>query len=394
MGRWISLALGLFTLPAMAEEVDVSGFIALETRYFFNDPVFPGQNDAPEGSLILNPEFRYDTDDGRHQFTFIPFLRQDSRDAKRSHGDIREAWWLYLGDDWEILAGVNKVFWGVTESRHLVDIINQTDLVEDLDQEDKLGQPMVQLSTLRDWGNISFFVLPGFRERTFPGIEGRLRNNPVIDTDNPLYESGSEEYHVDFALRYAHTFDDFDVGAYWFNGTSREPRFVPNADGSALRPLYELIDQIGVDVQYTKDAWLLKFEGITRKGQGKTFNAAVGGFEYTYYQVFDSNADVGLLFEYLYDGRDRNAPPTSFNDDIFFGLRLALNDVEDSSLLSGVVMDPDSGEHFLSFEAETRVGEDTTLEARLRTFHDAQPRDALRPFVEDDYLQLRLASYF
>ncbi|MDD7885073.1 hypothetical protein [Flavivirga sp. 57AJ16] len=44
----------------------------------------------------------------------------------------------------------------MTESNHLVDIINQTDAVETFDGEEKLGQPMVQLS----WGtdNIILFM--------------------------------------------------------------------------------------------------------------------------------------------------------------------------------------------------------------------------------------------
>ena len=67
------------------------------------------------------------------------------------------------------------MFWGVTELRHLVDIINQTDLVENLDGEQKLGQPMVQLTLLKDWGTLDFFAMPYFRERTFTGPDGRPR---------------------------------------------------------------------------------------------------------------------------------------------------------------------------------------------------------------------------
>jgi hypothetical protein len=50
-----------------------------------------------------------------------------------------------------------------------VDIINQTDLVENIDGEDKLGQPMVHFSYFGDWGVVDFFLLPYLRERTYPG---------------------------------------------------------------------------------------------------------------------------------------------------------------------------------------------------------------------------------
>jgi len=49
-----------------------------------------------------------------------------------------------------LLVGINSVFWRVVESNHLVDILNQTDLIEDIDGEEKLGQPMISLSTQQD----------------------------------------------------------------------------------------------------------------------------------------------------------------------------------------------------------------------------------------------------
>ena len=84
-------------------------------------------------------------------------------DDRRSHFDVRELMYQRVFDDFELRAGLGRVFWGVTESYHLVDIINQTDLVEDIDLEDKLGQPLVNLTLIRDWGALDLFALPGCR---------------------------------------------------------------------------------------------------------------------------------------------------------------------------------------------------------------------------------------
>ena len=384
----------LAAAPAVAEELNISGFIGLETRISTQSPQFDGQESEAEGSLLFNPEFRYRTANRHHQFSFIPFLRADSRDAERTHFDIREAYWLYRGGEWEILTGFNKVFWGVAESRHLVDIINQTDLVEDIDQEDKLGQPMINVIAVRDWGTVGIFVLPGFRERTFPGKQGRLRTPISVETDDVEYESGVKDRHVDFALRYSNYFGDWDVGAYYFYGTGREPRLLPNADSTRLVPQYEIIHQSGIDIQYTKEAWLWKFEGIAREGQGDAFAALVGGFEYTFYQIKETAADLGVLFEYLYDGRDNRAPPTAFDNDIFTGLRLALNDVQDTQILAGLVWDPDTSESFYNLEAERRFGNRISAELRVRVFSGANPNDLLFGFERDDYIQLRVSWFF
>ncbi len=373
--------------------VDVAGFVGVETRLFPWDARFQGQEGHGEISLIVNPEFRYRSPGGKHQFSFIPYFRLDSRDGERSHFDIREAYWLYKGGSWEVLTGFNRVFWGVTESSHLVNVINQVDLVEDLDGEDYLGQPMINFTTFQDWGQIDIYLLPGFRERSFPGPEGRLRTPIPVETSQPIYTSDLGQKHVDVALRYSHYFGDLDVGLYYFWGTGREPTLVPNPDQTFFNPRYDIISQAGLDLQYTKDAWLFKFEGIIRQGQGKTFGAFVAGTEYTLYQIFGA-ADLGLLFEYLHDGRDANAPVTAFEDDIFAGMRLALNDVQNTSLLVGAIIDPSSSETLYTIEAERRLGQHFVIELRARFFTGANPGETLFSISRDDYIQLRLARYF
>jgi hypothetical protein len=381
--------------PARGEEVDVSGSIELQVRAFWNDPAWIGQDDqALQGTLVSTTEFRWRNEEGNQRASLIPYLRWDATDSDRSLVDLHEAYWAYEGRDYEILVGSNTVFWGVTESVHLVDIINQTDFAGDIDGEDKLGQPMVSLALQRDWGEISAFVMPYFSERTFAGVDGRFRPQLPIDTDRAQYESSSRESHVDFALRYSHYFGDVDIGLYAFSGTSREPRFVAADDGQSLLPVYDLIDQVGLDLQYTSEAWLWKLEAIARDGYVSTFAAAVGGFEYTFYQVSESSADIGLLLEYQYDGRNELEPITIADNDVFLGTRFALNDVQDTAVLAGVSYDVRTGETFVNIEAERRFGEDWFVELRVRAFSGAEQGDATYWLQQDDYAQLSIARFF
>ncbi len=374
--------------------IDLSGFVAFETRAFTQNAKHPGQDNGAQASLIFQPEFRYRTENRKHQFSVIPFYRQDSQDDERSHFDLREAYWLWLGDEWEILTGINKVFWGVTESRHLVNIINQTDSVEDLDGEDYLGQPMVNIATQRDWGRIDAYILPGFRERSFPGTDGRFRAALPVDTDNAQYESSADEKHVDFAARYSHYFGEWDVGASYFYGTDREAVLSLNNARTRLIPTYNIINQAGIDIQYTNESWLWKFEGIMREGQGDTFAAAVGGFEYTFYQIHNNAWDLGVLAEYQYDGRDASAPVSTQDEDIFLGARLALNDIQDTELLAGFSIDHNTGEQFYNVEAQRRLGSDYEIEIRARFFTGSDINEDAFAIEQDDYIQLRLSKYF
>lgn len=400
---WALVGVILSAEPGKSQEVDwsdveFSGYVAGETRIFPQSPKFDEQDDAHVSpSAVLQPELRYEWNRRDDRVTFIPFLRLDADDENRTHGDIRELNWFHVGDDWDSVLGIGKVFWGVAESRHLVDIVNQTDLVESPDQEDKLGQPMANLNLLRDWGTLSVFVLPGFRERTFPDDDARLRGALPIASGDATYESDAEQWHVDFALRYAHSIDNWDFGVAHFYGTAREP-VLRNATSDTgqpvLRPHYDLIHQTSVDLQYTTGPWLLKLEALTRSGQGDRFVAAVGGFEYTIFSIGDSDADLGLLAEYLHDGRDTRAPATPFEDDVFLGTRLTLNDIEDTALLAGVVLDLDQEERVFSLEFERRLSDHLKLEIEGQAFDNIDDDDILGGFARDSFIEIRLSWFF
>jgi hypothetical protein len=193
----------LSTNFVQAANFEISGYAGFEWREHFEKGQFNNANNTQADrqlGLTVEPEMVWSLADGEHTIVFKPYARLDSEDEERSHADIRELSWMTYGDDWELTAGLSKVYWGVAESQHLVDIINQTDFVEAPDGEDKLGQPMIKFTAIRDWGTVIGFVLPGFRERTFPGEQGRFRTALLIDTDNAEYQAGEEDAHVDRCL--------------------------------------------------------------------------------------------------------------------------------------------------------------------------------------------------
>ena len=130
-GVWLST---LLPLLAQAQDpglhMDMAGSAGIELRTFPADAQFDDQFNGLEPSAYLQPEFRASSENEKEQFTFMPFARLDGRDQRRTHADIRELYWRHIDDDVEVLAGETRVFWGVTEFRHLVYIINQTDLIE------------------------------------------------------------------------------------------------------------------------------------------------------------------------------------------------------------------------------------------------------------------------
>ncbi len=389
------LAFALALIPQGPVRAQLTAEVGLESRGYFKGPLFSGQ-DRHDASVSLEAEFYREWDDRRQSITVEPFVRLDFADKERTHFDLRELSWQYVFESWELRVGLRKVFWGVTESLHLVDVINQTDLVENVDGEDKLGQPMVNAAFIRPWGTVELFALPYFRERTFQGTDGRLRQSVLVDEDDVRYQSGAEEHHFDWAVRWSHYIGSFDLAVSYFDGTNRDPRLEPvlnDRGGVALTPFYEQMEQLGVEGQYTSGGWLLKLEGLTRDVQLGRYWAFAGGFEYTIPQVLGTNADLGLLSEYLFDDRG-DAATTPFEGDVTFGGRLAFNDVQSSELLAFVVADVEGDGNLLSVEGSRRFGSDWIVTLETRVFFGAAPEDFLYGLRQDDYVGLALRRYF
>jgi hypothetical protein len=363
-----------------------------EYRYFLEEAQFPDQLDHYP-AMAIRPEYSLEWNDGYESINFTGFFRLD-RDDERTHWDIRELYYQKAKNNWELSIGLKKVYWGVAESNHLVDIINQTDAVETFDGEEKLGQPMVQFNYITNGlGTFSAFYLPYHRKRTFPGEKGRLRFGTVIDKDDIGYESGAEEWRQDVALRWKHYFGIFDVGISHFYGNGREPLFVFDEFGN-INPFYPVINQTGLDLQITHDAFLWKFESIYRNADAQDFVALVVGLEYTFSNIDGNGLDIGLLGEYLYDERDELSL-NALQNDIFFGSRLAFNDIQDTSILIGGISDLESSSKIFSLEASRRFGSNWTVEVEGRIFSSiAEEELILGNFSDDSFLRLTISRFF
>ena len=100
-----------------------------------------------------------------------------------------------------------------------------------------------------------------------------------------------------------------------------------------------------------------------------------------------------LKVERLYDGRDAKAPATALADDVFVGTRLSLNDVNDTMLLVGAIIDRDDHDMFSFVEGQRRLWERWRLELELRLLSKAE-HGPLKGIKNDSFLTVRLARFF
>ena len=353
-------------------------------------------------SVVIQPTYFNEWANKTNTFTFKPFFRWDNMDDARTHADIREMVWMSKhGTEekpWDLRVGVDKVFWGTAESQHLVDVINQTDDVENINRESKLGQPMIRATVSRNWGTLDAFVLPWFRERTFSGQDGRLRPLVSFDTLPVAFQSSQQQSHVDYALRWSKSFSRVDIGISQFVGTDRDPRvataaqYVTVSNPAGLYLSYDQMSQTSVDMAVVAGNWIGKLEALHRDTNYDHYWAGVAGVEYAYTSVFHTNYDVNAFLEYNYDSRGQGV--AVYQSDVFVGALLNFNDDKSTKVKLGVLVDTNDSTRSTRLQVSRRLNDHWTTLFEGQWFNSVDSGNPLNAYREDSYLQASLVRYF
>lgn len=372
--------------------VDLLTEVEVENHFFASKGLYSSQKDYFL-SGALKPKLDLKSPNGKHAFKFELFARGSIQDPNRSHVDIRQAYYQRKVNSLTITAGMRKVFWGVTESNHLVDIINQSDVVEGSDGKEKLGQAMLQIAKNSKIGNFEFFYLPYTRRIQLPSKTGRNRFPVVLEREDITFRSSNEAWHPSFAARWSKTAGDFSLGVAHFYGNSREPLFLGFNPATGFDLSYPVINQSGIDIQYNKNAWILKLESIYRSSEFQDFFALTSGFEYTFGNVFDKGADIGIVSEYTYDSR-QELTFSGLDNDVFIGSRIALNDDKSTDCLFGGIFDVEKGTALFRFEASRRVANSFKVGFKANILSNVSEKEILYNFRNDDLVEVKISKFF
>jgi len=370
-------------------EYKVYGHIQPEVSLFINGK---GKHNQPneKKSIYFNGNFISYLEDDRGKITINPIARYDHEDNERTYIDFHRLKYEYFFDNATFKIGNEIIFWGVNESFHVVDIINQSNIAENILGTKKLGQPMIASSWYEDFGDFDIYILPYFRERLFPGKDGRPRYALEIDKDATIYESSKKEKHTDLAIRYSKVIDDWDLGFSHFYGTSRTPTLITNTETLKLDPYYPIVSQTSIDIQATKDSWLYKLEALSAHQQSERHLSVAGGVEYTFYSVADTSQDLGFVIEYLFD--DRNSNP--FNDESAIALRWTKNDIASTTLLTGAFIDMKGNSNRYFGEYERRLTDNLKLFIDFLINGSIDSEDFTYAFKDDSSFTIKIAKYF
>jgi hypothetical protein len=109
--------------------------------------------------------------------------------------------------------------------------------------------------------------------------------------------------------------------------------------------------------------------------------------------VGNSGLDIGLLSEYIYDNRDDLAL-SGLQSDVFFGTRFAFNDIQDTQILIGAVIDVNRSTQMFSIEASRRIRNSWRVDLETRLFQNVSDREFVYIIQKDSFLKFSVSKFF
>ena len=101
------------------------------------------------------------------------------------------------------------------------------------------------------------------------------------------------------------------------------------------------------------------------------------------------------MLEFQFDDRNLSeAPLTSTDNDIFFGFRFNLNDVNDTQFLVGSNIDTNDSSNFSILEGSRRFLDGYKLSMTYRGFNNYNNDQPFYFIKNDDYINLTVSKFF
>lgn len=410
------------TAPVRAQEGDSAwssrGELGLESRVFPDDD----RSETVDQGLGLLGRLELGHERGRFTERARFYGRLDHFDRQRSVLVFEEAWAQVAGERLRLRAGLDIVNWTATEAFHPADVINARNLDSDLENLEKIGEPMVALQVrLFANTNLHLLYMPYRSEPIFASPRSRLGFAPGLDlrgTRQMLDRNGrltSSDFGHQAALAIRQSWSGADLTLHALEHMDRTQPLI-RLDPLTMRPflLFQTVRQVGGTYQQAISALLFKVEGAYRRfvdPAGALPGLSVGGEEG---QPHHGQVAVGLEYGLPHasgkestlilegqtllgiSGEQARAALTPFQRDVLVGYRFAFNDEAGRELMLGAIGDLERiGEGILTFSYGQRIGETWTVRAGLRLFH--AERDApgfLGVLRRADHVRLTLTRHF
>jgi len=392
--------LAALAFPAAAEfpgKITTKGEVTIESRAFTDG----GADTTKDRALGLFGRFEWQLRDEGFETRLRAFGRVDAYDSKRSIGAIEEAFVQWKRERLRVRVGADIVNWSATEAFHPADTINARNLDSDIENFEKLGEPMVAVQLgLFEATTLQLFYFPAYVDSVFPSPRSRLslappgidvqRRGRRFDRDGRLTTS---RFGPQAAVRVQQTVGQAEIAVHFLEHMDRL-QGMPVLDLSDGKPalVFQTQRQLGVTYQQAFESGVLaKFEASYEwfkqpsdpAAAAREANLAFAGqpFPNRNHATYAAGLEYGIEHGWgsstlvaegqAIAGIDRSlwAITNLFPRSVLLGYRLAFASQDSRELRLAYIFNLDeSAQRFLALTYEQRLGEQWRIKAGARIF--------------------------
>lgn len=360
--------------------------IAVTARHFFNDS--NRIDDVSLYSFSKGVELKTDASGSVSEFKWrlSVYASFDDKDEDRRYADFREATLTYDWHELSFTAGFTRMFWGVSESINVVNVINQADIRDNINGKEKMGQQHFSVQYNGDASELQVVYMPVFREQVFG-----LRPSFLLPiSDRAKYEDGHKE--GGWAARFKQYGDQSEWAIGYFSGTRRIPNLVISSATQTVTMFHPQTTNILFDGIYLGDTFSPKLELKLGRELGKHFYSANIGIEYPVYPDMWNLNELTFVAEYLKDSRGLEAE-TIGQDDLFVGAKGVVGTQSEFRLLFG--HDLETSSHYFELSGQYRFNDYARLTFQAVGGIDVTKNDRLLyPLENEKYTTIKIHYAF
>ena len=216
------LCAGLCSAQVGAAKIKSRGEIATVLRAFSPDD--DARTDDVDFALTTLLDVK--AKQGPFRQAFRAFARTALVEEERSIAFVQDAWIGYRDSRLELKAGVEILNWTAAEAFHPADIINSRNLDSNIENAEKLGEPLVSARVRFGTGGLTLYYLPARLAPVLPGPQSRLNlaQGQAVGSVKWLNRDGSvseSPFEHQWASRLDQTFGALDIAVHYVDHNDR-----------------------------------------------------------------------------------------------------------------------------------------------------------------------------
>lgn len=361
------------------------GELVLQTRAFTSDD----DDVTKDEGLVLASRLEYSRKGERIQTQLRVATRTDALDKSRNVLMLEEGFLATKLGPLRVRVGAQLTNWTTTEAFHPADVLNSRNFDSDVENLEKLGEPMVEARVKVLNGYLSAYYMPLRIAPIIPNVTSRLR--PVrkgVELAKPFWiarngKVSDSTFGNQFAVHLSQTLGHADVALHFIQHNDRlQPTIGVDRTTGELHPVYHQLTQAGGTYAQAISSVVLKFEGAYRRFNDPVMNPfgiskqtdhmfLASGVEYAWTTRKDHLVTVIAEAQtLLLTNESERAALNVFQRDGLVGLRYAFNDVVDRQFLVLLIVDLERPQEYVfSARYKQRLSDEWTTEVAARSLH-------------------------